>query len=382
MIYIMTWYRGMNYGSVLQAYALQRYILSLGYSCRILNYAPGKPASLKMKILNGSLRDTLIYKFNECTAGASGNRADRNITAFDSFREEYMDITGRCRNADEILKLCGEDSVFVCGSDQIWNPYFYDPCYFLTFAKDKNKKIAYAPSFGVSEANRAVKKRIAAALDGFGSISVREETGKEIIKDLTGKEAVVTADPTMLADMRQWDLIAEDPEEKEPYLFCYFLSSSGEYLRAAEKTAAARGLKIRMLPMTASGAANENVIKEAVGPREWLGYIKNADFVMTDSFHCTLFAMRYRRQFITLKRFSDDDPRGQNGRISSFLNETEMAGRFINASDMTGNEPGITADMFARACGIIDKKAEYSGRWLAHNLKKAKEADNGWQYKN
>ena len=183
----------------------------------------------------------------------------------------------------------------------------------------------------------------------------------------------------MLAGMHQWDLIAEDPEEKEPYLFCYFLSSSGEYLRAAEKTAAARGLKIRMLPMTASGAANENVIKEAVGPREWLGYIKNADFVMTDSFHCTLFAMRYRRQFITLKRFSDDDPRGQNERISSFLNETEMAGRFINASDMTGNEPGITADMFAHACGIIDKKAEYSGRWLAHNLKKAKEADNSWQ---
>lgn len=378
MVYIMTWYRGMNYGSVLQAYALQRYILSLGYSCRILNYAPGKPASLKMKILNGSLRDTLIYKFNECTAGASGNRADRNITAFDSFREEYMDITGRCRNADEILKLCGKDAVFVCGSDQIWNPYFYDPCYFLTFAKDKNKKIAYAPSFGVSEVNRAVKKRIAAALDGFGSISVREEAGKEIIKDLTGKEAVVTADPTMLADMHQWDLIAEDPEEKEPYLFCYFLSSSGEYLRAAEKTAAAKGLKIRMLPMTASDAANENVIKEAVGPQEWLGYIKNADFVMTDSFHCTLFAMRYRRQFITLKRFSDDDPRGQNGRIRSLLENTGIRERFLSAENVTGKEEDIKEGLFDTAAAVMDKKSGSSEKWLRQNLEKSGERKNDY----
>ena len=378
MVYIMTWYRGMNYGSVLQAYALQRYILSLGYSCRILNYAPGKPASLKMKILNGSLRDTLIYKFNECTAGASGNRADRNITAFDSFREEYMDITGRCRNADEILKLCGKDAVFVCGSDQIWNPYFYDSCYFLTFAKDKNKKIAYAPSFGVSEVNRAGKKRIAAALDGFGSISVREEAGKEIIKDLTGKEAVVTADPTMLADMHQWDLIAEDPTEKEPYLFCYFLSSSGEYLRAAEKTAAARGLKIRMLPMTASDAANENVVKEAVGPREWLGYIKNADFVMTDSFHCTLFAMRYRRQFITLKRFSDDDPRGQNGRIRSLLENTGIRERFLSAENVTGKEEDIKEGLFDTAAAVMDKKSGLSEKWLRQNLEKSGERKNDY----
>ena len=331
-----------------------------------------------MKILNGSLRDTLIYKFNECTAGASGNKADRNITAFDSFREEYMDITGRCRNADEILKLCGEDAVFVCGSDQIWNPYFYDPCYFLTFAKDKNKKIAYAPSFGVSEVNRAVKKRIAAALDGFGSISVREEAGKEIIKDLTGKEAVVTADPTMLADMHQWDLIAEDPEEKEPYLFCYFLSSSGEYLRAAEKTAAAKGLKIRMLPMTASDAANENVIKEAVGPQEWLGYIKNADFVMTDSFHCTLFAMRYRRQFITLKRFSDDDPRGQNGRIRSLLENTGIGERFLSAENVTGKEEDIKEGLFDTAAAVMDKKSGSSEKWLRQNLEKSGERKNDY----
>ena len=374
MIYIMTWHRGTNYGSVLQAYALQKCISDAGYSCRILDYAPGKTESLKMKIMNGSLMDTIVYKLNERAAKNLGDQAGQSAGAFDSFRKEYMDITKRCRNAGDIIRLCGDDAVFVCGSDQIWNPYFYDPCYFLTFVKDKSKKIAYAPSFGVSAVKGGAKKKIAAALLDFDSISVREDTGRKIVKDLAGKDAYVAADPTMLIGINEWNRIAVRPKEKDRYLFCYFLKCDRKYIKAAEKIAKARNLKIRMLPMTALSVPDKNVIKRPVGPREWLGYIKSADYVITDSFHCTLFAMRYRKQFTVLKRFSDGDPRGQNERISSFLEETGLAGRFTDAPDMTVTEPDITDPAFVQACEAADRKAERSKKWLIQNLEKTRRA--------
>lgn len=371
-IYTLTWYEGNNYGSVLQAYALPRAIQSMGYQCQILGYHPSVVASLKQKITNKSLLATFRYKINEKAMQFSGGRSHSSETAdsmtlFRTFREAEMPVTERCSDVASIMRICDENAVFVCGSDQIWNPYYYDAYYFLEFVKDNRRKIAYAPSFGVNQIPNSKKEKIGNALSSFEHLSVREQSGKEIVQALTGKSAQVVVDPTMLISLAQWDSIAADCRNDEPYLFCYFLSKNDDYLRTAQTIAKKFHLRIQMLPMVAADFACPETIKQAVGPREFLAYVKNAAFVLTDSFHCSAFAIRYHRQFYVLQRFASKDLRGQNSRIESLLRLSSFEDRLI--------VPGIGMEYcmldnrrFERSDSQINREIARSKTWLEKAL--------------
>ncbi len=365
-VYVQTWYRGNNYGSVLQAYALPEYIRSCGFECETLAYMPNRVKHKLLMVINRSYMETINYKINAWKMKKNHGACleGKNLTLFDTFRAEHMKITKRCANKRQIEKVTGKDAVFVCGSDQIWNPYFYDPYYYLEYVKDKRRKIAYAPSFGVRGIPGYARKRITRALNGFDMISVREHRGSEIIKELTGKYAKVNADPTLLLDMKQWDGLAKDPEEKKPYLFCYFLSENSAYMEAAKEIAKKNGLEIRMLPMVAKDYSRGEIIRTLVGPCEWLGYVKNADYVLTDSFHCTLFAMRWKKQFAALQRFRDSDVRGQNERVTSVLNAAGLGSRFVLPEKSAELGP-VTEEDYKNAEHVLGEFAESSRKWLA-----------------
>lgn len=371
-VYTLTWYEGNNYGSVLQAYALPRAIQSMGYQCQILGYHPSAVASLRQKIANKSLMATFRYKINEKAMQFSGSRSPSSETAdsmtlFHTFREAEMTVTERCSDAASIMKVCGENAVFVCGSDQIWNPYYYDPYYFLEFVKNSKQKIAYAPSFGVNQIPDSKKEKMKKALSSFKHLSVREQSGKEIVQALTGKQAQVVVDPTMLMPLEQWNSVVSDFQNDEPYLFCYFLGKNEEYLRIAQMIAEKFHLRIQMLPMVAEDFSRPETIKQAVGPREFLAYVKNAAFVLTDSFHCSAFAIRYHRQFYVLQRFASKDLRGQNTRIESLLRLSSFEDRLI--------VPGIEIEYclldnrrFERSDSQINREIEQSKTWLEKAL--------------
>ena len=335
-VYIQTLYRGNNYGSVLQAYALQEAISSWGYDCEILAYAPTKYTQWKLKILHHGVKATIDYKVNEMAmkfAKGGEKQGINNLELFERFRQTQMRITKPCSDKKSIYNICGNHSVFVCGSDQIWTPYNFNPAYFLNFVSDPRYKIAYAPSFGVDVMSQYSTKQIAKELRSFSWLSVREEKGAELIKELTGQEAKVVADPTMLLPLSSWDRIQTTLMQQKPYLFCYFLGKNSAYYGIAQKIAKRFGLQIRMLPMIASDFERQETIKESVGPSEWLSLVKNAAFVLTDSFHCTLFSIRYHRQFYVLQRFDDGDKRSQNSRIRTLLNLTEFSDRLLAPDD-------------------------------------------------
>lgn len=374
-IYTMTWYEGNNYGSVLQAYALPKAIESMGYPCQILGYHPSKAMSLKQKIANKSLMATVCYKVNEKAMQLFGKKnvssgiAD-SMALFYAFRETEMQVTERCSDAASITQVCGEDAVFICGSDQVWNPYYYDPYYFLSFVKEKRNKISYAPSFGVSQIPDSKKKKIQDALSSFEHLSVREQSGKKIVDSLTGKSAQVVVDPTLLLPLEQWNSISIDNQEDEPYLFCYFLSKNEDYLCIAKTIAEKFHLKVRMLPMVAADFTRPETIKQAVGPREFLGYIKNAAFVLTDSFHCSAFTIRYHRQFYVLQRFASKDVRGQNSRIESLLRLSSFEDRLIVPGE--SEEYCLLDDQrFTRSDSQMNQEIARSRAWLENALKKA-----------
>lgn len=220
-VYTQTWYRGNNYGSVLQAYALQHTISDMGYACSVLNYKPTKADMWKLKFINHSLKETIQYKINEYLMKKNGaSEAVNNLSLFDDFRAQHMQITPPCSTAPEIARICGDDAVFVCGSDQIWNPYLYDPYYFLEFVQDSRRKIAYAPSFGVMEIPHRCQQRLRKAIAPFRYVSVREKRGAEIVRELTGKQVMVAVDPTLLVSMAHWQTLAKpiDSEQKVPVL--------------------------------------------------------------------------------------------------------------------------------------------------------------------
>ncbi|MGN0632388.1 MAG: polysaccharide pyruvyl transferase family protein [Oscillospiraceae bacterium] len=371
-IYILTWYEGSNYGSVLQAYALRRAICSLGYNCRILNYHPGTAAGIKQKLANKSLMDSVRYKINERAMKLSGERNGSPETAdsmslIDEFRQANMQTTERCSDKDSIMRVCGENAVFVCGSDQIWNPYFYDPFYFLEFVNDSRKKIAYAPSFGVDRIPKSKREKLKNALSSFEFLSVREESGRQIVKSLTGKCAEVVVDPTMLIPMEHWNSIAAKINLDEPYLFCYFLSNNNDYFQTAREIAKKFNLKIMTLPMTSSDFSRPDTIKQAVGPKEVLALIKNASFVLTDSFHCCAFAIRCHRQFYVFRRFSSGDERGQDGRTEHLLGLSSLEDRLISSGSESGYST-IMEERFEKTDLKLRQETLRSAAWLENAM--------------
>lgn len=375
-VYTQTWYRGNNYGSVLQAYALQHTISDMGYVCSVLNYKPTKADMWKLKVINHSLKETIQYKINEYLMKKNGaSEAVNNLSVFDDFRAQHMQITPPCSTAPEIARICGDDAVFVCGSDQIWNPYFYDPYYFLEFVQDSRRKIAYAPSFGVTEIPRRCQKRLRKAISPFRHVSVREKRGAEVVRQLTGKQATVAVDPTLLVSMAHWQTLAKPIASEQKYLFCYFLSEDTRYLETAEKIAREKYLTIRMLPMVAADFKKPGTVKEPVGPCEWLGLIENADYVLTDSFHCTLFSIRFHKQFNVLQRFKAGDKRGQNSRIHALLQTADMPNRLVVPGEDAITET-ISDGCFQTADARMAAQAADSRQWLEQALRACESAGN------
>jgi len=365
-VYTQTWYRGNNYGSVLQAYALPQAIQKMGYQCEVLAYAPNRLHKWKLKLINRSIKETINYKINELLMKCSTRSVEQafhNLSLFDEFRKNYMQITAHCTNKKEILNVCGEDATFVCGSDQIWNPYFYDPYYFLSFVNDETRKIAYAPSFGVEEIPKYSRKGVKKQINRFNKISVREKRGAELVKELTGKEATVVVDPTLLLSNEEWSGISAPLEEKEPYLMCYFLSNNPVYHRVAQELANQLGLKIRLLPMVAADFKREETIQEPIGPREWLSLVRNAEFVLTDSFHCGLFSIRFHKNFYIFQRFSSEDKRGQNSRVQSLLKSTKLEDRML-IPGQKHTYTTISEECFDKADNELKTKIEFSKKWL------------------
>ncbi len=333
----LTWYRGNNYGSVLQAYALQQVILSMGHACDILAYSPAKADAWKLKIKNRNVGATIAYKANELMMRLKPKEADRSMssfTRFEAFRGEYLRLSTRCSTRQELERMNQEYDAFVCGSDQIWNPYCFDPVYFLSFVPDTERKIAYAPSFGVTMLPQRSLHDISTQLKNFRHLSVREKRGAEIIRNLIGQQAQVAADPTLLLPTSAWDALANAGDEREvkPYLLCYFLSKRHYYDAVAQGVAKQFGLAVRKLPMIAADYGTEDTIQRPVGPVEWLALVQNAALVLTDSFHCTLFAMRFQIPFYTLQRFAETDERGQNSRVTGLMEDAGISDRFLKES--------------------------------------------------
>lgn len=297
-----------NYGNRLQNYALERVITDIGDDVSsIVSY---RPILLKEAIKLVASNNSIPFKEKMLHIGRL-----KNFLAFD---KRYVNTCAINSNSFESIREEDYDCFFV-GSDQVWNPDWADYTYekmFLRFCPPK-KRIAYAASFGVDKIPEKWVKKYTIGLSELNFLSVREKNAVGIVKSLTGRKCDIVLDPTLLLDKNDWDSIKKIPAKapREDYILTYFLG---------EKPSSLNDKLLKYANLYHCRVINLLDLKDNAylsGPDEFVGLISNANLVLTDSFHATVFSIIYERPFVVYKRLGIGSKMGS--RIDSLL---EMCG--------------------------------------------------------
>ena len=315
---IMTFHASHNYGSVLQAYALQKKLNAEGYDAKIINYRTDTqrscyPLRHKYRGLKGAVRNV----WQEIIIG----KLKRRYFGFEDFINNVLPTTHEIGGDRELSEISDDFDTLICGSDQIWNPACQDfkTAYYLDFAEGK-RRVAYAPSLGKAEFDSEDRELIARLLDNIDSISVREEKGAELLSELTDKPVATVCDPVALLDKQYWDEVAVKPKIKKPYVLCYFLNNNHGNRGYLDLIAKTLGLKVVVLNEIIRDFARFDY-KKAYGayPLEFIGLIKNAAFVYTNSFHATAFSTIFNVPFASMIADRDNVSNNNDSRKIDFL---------------------------------------------------------------
>ena len=317
---ILTFHWATNYGAVLQAYALQQYLVKLGHQVEVINYVPSQYSKSIIKCLNIKSITNTIHKYNML-------RKEHNIN---KFRNQYFQLSNISYNTYEELKAnppyC---DVYIAGSDQVWNQYFTSKgegkltlSYFLDFGLPKVKRIAYAVSFGCPEYPDELSSRVKPALDKFCAISVRENTGRTILNNMGYENVEVLPDPTLLLQSCEYDKFTDEERPATNSIAVYLVNTKLD-----------KSLKYTIKEVGRCVNCNIKYISEQhntiYGIEDWLTAIKTSKYVVTDSYHGIIFAIKYKKPFAALPVRGSG--MGMNDRIFTLFSALNIE-RHINNS--------------------------------------------------
>lgn len=355
-IAIVSCYFQRNYGSMLQAYATQMALDKLGYDNETIDISGFYREIKKAKILyfvKASLSsDILLSKIgmakNAVIKRLPGNNyaVSSKIRAnkFDAFSERYIRLSPQYQSKAELGSNCENNySAVLVGSDQLWLPGNIAADYYtLNFVPDTVNTIAYATSFGQSSLPRDFAKRAKVFLKKIKHIGVREESGRKLVKELAGREVPVVCDPTLLFTGDEWMTIQKpEPIIKGKYIFCYFLGNNLPHRKFARNLKEATGYKIVALPHLDEYIKSDEYYADEtpydIDPADFLNLIRNAEYICTDSFHCTIFSILYQKKFFTFRRYTRKTRSSTNSRLDTLFHMVGIDGRIMEG-DENANE--------------------------------------------
>ncbi|MDD3139529.1 MAG: polysaccharide pyruvyl transferase family protein [Lachnospiraceae bacterium] len=326
-----------NYGSVLQVYALCEAVSNLGYDSEIIweegnvsknyDFRLNKIFSTGLKLLTHP--HLMKSTFSNVKYVQQHVISDKTVLMFDDFVKSNIKrrfYPAKLMNKGKVGEMYDK---FVCGSDQVWctTTTYIDPLMYLRFVSQE-KRIAYAPSLGRDYIPNYNVKQMRRYINEIPNVSVREYTGKRLIKELTGRDVLVTVDPTLLLPKDKWDEIKVEPVISEKYILCYFLSTPTkdtqlklfDYIKKTDKKVIALNSKLAYIE------EHIKVLYPDCGPCEFIGYISKADCVLTDSYHGMLFSIICHKQFWSIEReYGEFD---QSSRQLSVLRMLDISNRY------------------------------------------------------
>ena len=294
-----------NVGASLQAYALSAYLKNLGHQVEIINY---KPYYLKHYELWGvrnpkynKLVVSLLYNLAKLP-GRLKERVSQRKKVFDSFTKEYLPVTNKTYSDNNELKNADIDAdVIFAGSDQIWNTIFpngKDPAFYLDFASEKTICASYAASLATDDVVEEYKSQVTAWIKRLDFVAVREKSAVGILNRLGIENVQQVMDPVFLLSKDEWDKLLPAKKYNEKYILVYDFDNNESLNNQAKELAEKYDWKIY------SVFRNKVCHKDFynAGPLEFVNLVKNAEMVLSNSFHATAFSIIFEKQFVVFER--------------------------------------------------------------------------------
>lgn len=331
---IITMHRVLNFGSALQAYALQQALLKLGYDNEIIDYVFPHETDVPL-LMRANL--FLRKKIYEMRTGAFF--AKKKEGYFKAFRKQFLALSDKTYTRESMLSDSPAYDLYMTGSDQVWNPLWMkdDTNFLLSFVRNK-EKISYASSFAadaIPEESKPIYKKY---LQEYKHITVRENSGEKIVKELLGgRKAPVVCDPTLLLDQEDYIKIAKKPplDIHGPYLLVYILdymfNPFPEVNNIVRNVAETLGLPVVYIGGKYTVYDSHCLSIEHIGPCEFIWLFQHAKFVITTSFHGTAFATVFEKPLLAVVKTDND----KDGRLTTLMKKVgnEKAITSYNSSD-------------------------------------------------
>lgn len=365
-VYTITCHDVYNHGAALQAFALQSFCESLGCEYKIIDYKPDYLSSHHnlWKIANPKYNKPFIKQIYLLAKLPSRLIQYKRKLSFDRFKSKYLKITHqRFNNLAKLKSNCPDGNLFIAGSDQIWNTIFdtgHDPAFYLDFVGENVRKISYAASFATDKIYKNASELIKAKLKNFDAVSVREQSALTILRDLNRNDGVLVTDPVFLIDTEIWEKLADKSSIRlnQNYILIYDCEKSQELTKIAKRLSSLTNLPIYSVsPIKSKFAAKDFSL---AGPLDFLHLIKNASFVISNSFHATAYSVIYKRDFYTIIRSEKI-----NIRMQDFLNYISLSDRLIDSE----KEITLTSVDFTTAAEKINELAQFSKTFLKNQIK-------------
>lgn len=317
-----------NYGSLLQAFAIQHVIESLGHECEIINYVRNDESfaqhektllARKPEWNNNPVKKMIYLALRQPESVASGRK-------FEKEQARYLHLTKKYTNKKQLSNNKPLADVYMTGSDQVWGPVengSYDSSYCLSFTDEADKRIAYAASFGRMEVTQEVESFFKSWLNRYSHIGVREDSAVKILNEM-GIKAEQVLDPTLLLDITFWSRFTNPIREKKRYVLVYQLHNDKRIGIYASKVAKKMGLPLIRVSTDFHQISREGKFVWCPSINDFLSYIKNAACLVTDSFHGTAFAINFNTSFVEVLPNNKTSARNM-----SILKMTGLSGRIL-----------------------------------------------------
>lgn len=339
---IITMHKVKNFGSALQAWALQETVRKIGLDVKMIDYlypnqyyyshAPKVSIvsesffkKLTIKRISKSIKQRLFYKHV------------KQMLLFQQFWKKHFLLTKSYSSSEELQACPPQADYYITGSDQVWNPntMFGDPSFFLDFGSIDTRRISYAASFGTNVIPDAYKKQYSDYLSRYAALGIRENTGIKIVDSLIGKQSTLVCDPTLLLTKDDYKVLANEStiHINRPYLLAYILDYAynprpviDSIIKQVSKKL---GLHVvYLLCGNLNGYKFGSTTVSAAGPNEFIELFRNASFVVTSSFHGTVFSLIHEKPFYAVLPTEKSD-----SRIASLLAQVGLSHRGIKANE-------------------------------------------------
>lgn len=344
-----------NYGSVLQTYATQKKLEDMGFEAEILDYV--RPNASEDAVISGGLERkqlkgirSLAYIALKKVENIRRNRVCQN------FLDKYCHLSRHYTDDADLMRDPPQADIYCTGSDQTWNSEYNGgllPAYFLDFAPEGARRIGYAVSIGMAKIPEAEREPMREYLRRYHAISVREDSAKVLLEDLGIPGAAHVLDPTLALQREEWEAVAAPRRIPGKYIFIYRLTSNRELERFAEKLSAQTGLPIVRASYYLTHLTQKGKLLYTPEVEDFLSLIRHAEYVLTDSFHCTAFSLNFNRNFFVFY------PKRYSTRLESILTLTGTAHRV----DLTEPENAQPID-YDRVNAVLAREREKTEDFL------------------